>query len=132
MTIMKPKFFMQNYELNTVSSKFIFHIIKCFINRLIFSCWLLNLKLFFIRNIRRGAKACSFSPLRWFSSSEKVVMFIVQHLEPHFPQALKTNIDHVVRELYRVSSFMVRHERHIDCIGFLFILSKINRAFGLK
>lgn len=34
-------------------------------------------------------------------------MFVVQRLEPHFPQASKTSIGHVVQLLYRASCFKV-------------------------
>ena len=36
-----------------------------------------------------------------------LVMFVVQRLEPHFPQASKTSIGHVVQLLYRASCFKV-------------------------
>jgi hypothetical protein len=35
------------------------------------------------------------------------VMFVVQRLEPHFTQASKTSIGHVVQLLYRASCFKV-------------------------
>lgn len=40
-------------------------------------------------------------------SRKVLVMFVVQRLEPHFPQASKTSIGHVVQLLYRASSFKV-------------------------
>ena len=44
-----------------------------------------------------------------YALSRKVlVMFVVQRLEPHFPQASKTSIGHVVQLLYRASCFKVR------------------------
>ncbi|XP_043244845.1 roquin-1-like isoform X3 [Amphibalanus amphitrite] len=43
-----------------------------------------------------------------YALSRKVlVMFVVQRLEPHFPQASKTSIGHVVQLLYRASCFKV-------------------------
>lgn len=41
-------------------------------------------------------------------SRKVLVMFVVQRLEPHFPQASKTSIGHVVQLLYRASCFKVR------------------------
>lgn len=41
-------------------------------------------------------------------SRKVLVMFVVQRLEPHFPQASKTSIGHVVQLLYRASCFVVR------------------------
>nr|CAD7423285.1 unnamed protein product [Timema monikensis] len=38
-------------------------------------------------------------------SRKVLVMFVVQRLEPHFPQASKTSIGHVVQLLYRASCF---------------------------
>ena len=45
-------------------------------------------------------------------SRKVLVMFVVQRLEPHFPQASKTSIGHVVQLLYRASCFKVS-VRHI-------------------
>ncbi|XP_075991217.1 RING finger and CCCH-type zinc finger domain-containing protein roquin isoform X2 [Anticarsia gemmatalis] len=42
-------------------------------------------------------------------SRKVLVMFVVQRLEPHFPQASKTSIGHVVQLLYRASCFKVFH-----------------------
>lgn len=41
-------------------------------------------------------------------SRKVLVMFVVQRLEPHFPQASKTSIGHVVQLLYRASCFKVK------------------------
>lgn len=43
-------------------------------------------------------------------SRKVLVMFVVQRLEPHFPQASKTSIGHVVQLLYRASCFKVNVE----------------------
>ena len=40
-------------------------------------------------------------------SRKVLVMFVVQRLEPRFPQASKTSIGHVVQLLYRASCFKV-------------------------
>ncbi|XP_014666501.1 PREDICTED: roquin-1-like [Priapulus caudatus] len=40
-------------------------------------------------------------------SRKVLVLFVVQRLEPHFPQASKTSIGHVVQLLYRASCFKV-------------------------
>lgn len=40
-------------------------------------------------------------------SRKVLVMFVVQRLESHFPQASKTSIGHVVQLLYRASCFKV-------------------------
>lgn len=48
-------------------------------------------------------------------SRKVLVMFVVQRLEPHFPQASKTSIGHVVQLLYRASCFVV-------CSTILFLL----------
>lgn len=40
-------------------------------------------------------------------SRKVLVMFVVQRLAPHFPQASKTSIGHVVQLLYRASCFKV-------------------------
>ena len=40
-------------------------------------------------------------------SRKVLVMFVVQRLEPHYPQASKTSIGHVVQLLYRASCFKV-------------------------
>jgi RING finger/CCCH-type zinc finger protein len=42
-------------------------------------------------------------------SRKALVMFVVQRLGPHFPQASKTSIGHVVQLLYRASCFKVGH-----------------------
>ena len=42
-------------------------------------------------------------------SRKVLVMFVVQRLESHFPQASKTSIGHVVQLLYRASCFKVRN-----------------------
>ena len=44
---------------------------------------------------------------RSLSFVKVLVMFVVQRLEPHFPQASKTSIGHVVQLLYRASCFKV-------------------------
>ena len=41
-------------------------------------------------------------------SRKVLVMFVVQKLEPTFPQASKTSIGHVVQLLYRASCFKVK------------------------
>ena len=45
-------------------------------------------------------------------SRKVLVMFVVQRLEPHFPQASKTSIGHVVQLLYRASCFKVSASFH--------------------
>lgn len=40
-------------------------------------------------------------------SRKVLVMFVVQRLEPHYPQASKTSIGHLVPLLYRASCFKV-------------------------
>lgn len=48
-------------------------------------------------------------------SRKVLVMFVVQRLEPHFPQASKTSIGHVVQLLYRASCFKVIYsDNHCD------------------
>lgn len=47
-------------------------------------------------------------------SRKVLVMFVVQRLEPHFPQASKTSIGHVVQLLYRASCFKVRDDEIIS------------------
>ena len=42
-------------------------------------------------------------------SRKVLVLFVVQRLEAHFPQASKTAIGHVVQLLYRASCFKVSH-----------------------
>lgn len=42
-------------------------------------------------------------------SRKVLVLFVVQRLEPRFPQASKTSIGHVVQLLYRASCFKVCH-----------------------
>lgn len=42
-------------------------------------------------------------------SRKVLVLFVVQRLEPRFPQASKTSIGHVVQLLYRASCFKVRY-----------------------
>lgn len=44
-------------------------------------------------------------------SRKVLVMFVVQRLEPHFPQASKTSIGHVVQLLYRASCFKVIYSK---------------------
>ena len=46
-------------------------------------------------------------------SRKVLVMFVVQRLEPHFPQASKTSIGHVVQLLYRASCFKGETKRFI-------------------
>lgn len=60
-------------------------------------------------------------------SRKVLVMFVVQRLEPHFPQASKTSIGHVVQLLYRASCFkgISRSSRLIIDILSLNILLKI-------
>lgn len=41
-------------------------------------------------------------------SRKVLVLFVVQRLEPRFPQASKTSIGHVVQLLYRASCFKVQ------------------------
>lgn len=41
-------------------------------------------------------------------SRKVLVLFVVQRLEPRFPQASKTSIGHVVQLLYRASCFKVK------------------------
>ena len=41
-------------------------------------------------------------------SRKVLVLFVVQRLEPHYPQASKTSIGHVVQLLYRASCFKVQ------------------------
>lgn len=43
-------------------------------------------------------------------SRKVLVLFVVQRLEPRFPQASKTSIGHVVQLLYRASCFKVRFQ----------------------
>lgn len=51
-------------------------------------------------------------------SRKVLVLFVVQRLEPRFPQASKTSIGHVVQLLYRASCFKVCH-----WLNFFFFLS---------
>lgn len=53
-------------------------------------------------------------------SRKVLVMFVVQRLEQHFPQASKTSIGHVVQLLYRASCFKVIFifELHLSLITF--------------
>jgi hypothetical protein len=62
-------------------------------------------------------------------SRKVLVMFVVQRLEPHFPQASKTSIGHVVQLLYRASCFkvcylqncnnhLVSHSSHLHYLRF--------------
>lgn len=44
-------------------------------------------------------------------SRKVLVLFVVQRLEPRFPQASKTSIGHVVQLLYRASCFKVRNKQ---------------------
>ena len=48
-------------------------------------------------------------------SRKVLVMFVVQRLEQHFPQASKTSIGHVVQLLYRASCFKVKY--YLGCIS---------------
>lgn len=50
-------------------------------------------------------------------SRKVLVMFVVQRLEPHFPQASKTSIGHVVQLLYRASCFKVNKYDNIEFIS---------------
>jgi len=43
-------------------------------------------------------------------SRKVLVLFVVQRLEPRFPQASKTSIGHVVQLLYRASCFKVKYK----------------------
>lgn len=43
-------------------------------------------------------------------SRKVLVMFVVQRLEVHYPQASKTAIGHVVQLLYRASCFVVSYK----------------------
>lgn len=43
-------------------------------------------------------------------SRKVLVLFVVQRLEPRFPQASKTSIGHVVQLLYRASCFKVKYQ----------------------
>ena len=46
-------------------------------------------------------------------SRKVLVMFVVQKLEPSFPQASKTSIGHVVQLLYRASCFkVIGHQKY--------------------
>lgn len=60
-------------------------------------------------------------------SRKVLVLFVVQRLEPRFPQASKTSIGHVVQLLYRASCFKVRWWfwfcNAVKTIGFLFSFS---------
>lgn len=44
-------------------------------------------------------------------SRKVLVLFVVQRLEPRFPQASKTSIGHVVQLLYRASCFKVNSKQ---------------------
>lgn len=44
-------------------------------------------------------------------SRKVLVLFVVQRLEPRFPQASKTSIGHVVQLLYRASCFKVSNKQ---------------------
>ena len=67
-------------------------------------------------------------------SRKVLVMFVVQRLEPHFPQASKTSIGHVVQLLYRASCFKVRHIKKILIVFIfcLFIVKKKKNTFWTK
>ena len=45
--------------------------------------------------------------------AQVLVMYVVQKLETHYPQASKTSIGHVVQLLYRASCFKVRQARQV-------------------
>lgn len=49
-------------------------------------------------------------------SRKVLVLFVVQRLEPRFPQASKTSIGHVVQLLYRASCFKVAFYCALDLI----------------
>lgn len=48
-------------------------------------------------------------------SRKVLVLFVVQRLEPRFPQASKTSIGHVVQLLYRASCFKVSSKQPSRC-----------------
>lgn len=50
-------------------------------------------------------------------SRKVLVLFVVQRLEPRFPQASKTSIGHVVQLLYRASCFKVKYQ----CLKFVIV-----------
>lgn len=47
-------------------------------------------------------------------SRKVLVLFVVQRLEPRFPQASKTSIGHVVQLLYRASCFKVKYSAKLS------------------
>lgn len=49
-------------------------------------------------------------------SRKVLVLFVVQRLEPRFPQASKTSIGHVVQLLYRASCFKVWRRFHLEIL----------------
>lgn len=53
-------------------------------------------------------------------SRKVLVMFVVQRLEQHFPQASKTSIGHVVQLLYRASCFKVQKIQHAPLTKLVF------------
>lgn len=53
-------------------------------------------------------------------SRKVLVLFVVQRLEPRFPQASKTSIGHVVQLLYRASCFKVKKYLQVANYSFLF------------
>ena len=61
-------------------------------------------------------------------SRKVLVMFVVQRLEPHFPQASKTSIGHVVQLLYRASCFKVSARRSVGRQFFIFELPRYRNA----
>ncbi|XP_045458626.1 roquin-1 [Melitaea cinxia] len=61
-------------------------------------------------------------------SRKVLVMFVVQRLEPHFPQASKTSIGHVVQLLYRASCFKVSKR---ECDSSLMQLKEEFRTYEL-
>lgn len=54
-------------------------------------------------------------------SRKVLVLFVVQRLEPRFPQASKTSIGHVVQLLYRASCFKVKHQYCGLCCATVFL-----------
>lgn len=57
-------------------------------------------------------------------SRKVLVLFVVQRLEPRFPQASKTSIGHVVQLLYRASCFKVKYQY----LKFVIILVQLQRT----
>ena len=60
-------------------------------------------------------------------SRKVLVMFVVQKLEPSFPQASKTSIGHVVQLLYRASCFKVEFLFKFDLSYIRNIISKFSQ-----